>query len=1009
MAEATAAPLESYLGQLGCTAFRPGQQQIVQAVMEGHDVLVVMPTGGGKSLCYQLPSLARDGVTLVISPLIALMKDQVDSLVQRGVRATLINSSLSPGEQQQRSDAMRSGAYDLVYVAPERLRHSRFLETIESTQVALLAVDEAHCVSEWGHDFRPDYSRIGAFRQRYLRGVQTIALTATATPTVRTDIRNLLQLKQPQEFITGFARQNLFLQVESVQKQDEKDQKLLEFISRRPGTGIIYAATRKKCDELAEWLPKRLRRPIGVYHAGMPQDQRKGVQEAFMTGKLSAIVATNAFGMGVDKADIRWVVHYNLPGSIEAYYQEAGRAGRDGSPSECLLLFMYGDRYLQEFFIENKYPTADLVEKVYEFLHKQPQDPIELTLEEVRERAQLGKVSTEAISTAESLLAKTNVLQRLDGGSGTATLRIDSELATLIDLLPPEARVRRQVLKQCELIVAKRRYEDVPFRLERLVERCGMDREAVVRALRELSRLQAFDYVPPFRGRAVHFRRRDVPFGELKIDFKELEKRKRAEFEKLEQVMRLARTGSCRQREILDYFGQTSRERCDFCDRCRPMGIPLPAQSAAVASVATAPNGAAVAAAAAASSAHDANGAATGITATSDGAAKQVTDAVGMTQTGAALVASVSSERYRGELQRIASRLLQAAGKTHGRIGKVLLVQMLTGSQSQKLQGLKLHRSSGYGLLSGLRQTEVQQLIDALLACGLMEQREINFHRPTIHVTEQGEAVANDPQKLPESFRLLPPLIVRATKALAASSGAEGSSDGQGEGSSSEPGADRRGDRGADGGVDGGAKLEGNPSDGAGERVGGAADAAIVESLRSWRRDVADELGLPAYRVLNNAALQAIAVARPDSIEALARMGPVGAETVDQFGADIIARVQRASQSADREVAGLPEPPRQAIASKEPALQTMLSAAERATDLSDATWTLRVLQSGFGLDDCAAIRRRPVASLVDDLVLLAGGAERPAIVGLLRGAMRGALDEASRQRLTEALAASLPQ
>ncbi|MGI9443822.1 MAG: RecQ family ATP-dependent DNA helicase, partial [Rubripirellula sp.] len=472
------------LATFGLSEFRPGQREVVDAVAAGEDVMCVMPTGGGKSLCYQLPSLSKKGTTIVVSPLIALMKDQVDALKKLGIRASLINSSLSGAEQTEVLNEMASGNLNLVYVAPERLRNSRFLDAISNVNINLLAIDEAHCVSEWGHDFRPDYSRLGRFRERYLKDVQTIALTATATPMVRDDISSILRLKTPQVFVTGFARTNLRFSVTHAKSDREKDEELTRYISSQTGTGIIYAATRKRCEELAQWLPEKTRRPIGAYHAGLEPAQRQRVQDDFMSGKLSAIVATNAFGMGIDKSDIRFVVHYNIPGSLEAYYQEAGRAGRDGKNSECRLLFSYSDRYIQEFFIENRYPQRETVKRVYDFLLTREEDPIELTQEQIREEIGV-KEGTEAIGTAQTLLAKSGVLRRLDSASNHAIVRIESDAATLLDFLPKEAKLRRKVMVAIERMVGRQRREDVYVRLPRLADMAGVDSDQLKRTLRE--------------------------------------------------------------------------------------------------------------------------------------------------------------------------------------------------------------------------------------------------------------------------------------------------------------------------------------------------------------------------------------------------------------------------------------------------------------------------------------------------------------------------------------------
>lgn len=345
----------------GFDEFRPGQEAVVRSVLEGRSTVAVMPTGAGKSLCYQLPALLLPGTTLVVSPLVALMKDQVDSLLARGIPATFINSSIDEGERARRLEGIRRGAFKLVYVAPERFRSQAFLEAIRGIEVALYAVDEAHCISQWGHDFRPDYTRLGMVRW-VLRPPRTLALTATATPEVRDDIVRVLRLKDPKVSVAGFDRPNLFFEVAKVRNEHEK----LVHIARAcgDGGGVVYCATRRDVEKVAGLLDDRRIRAY-AYHAGMSDDDRHRIQDAFMEDEDAVVVATNAFGMGVDKPSIRFVAHFAMPRTMEAYYQEAGRAGRDGKPGRALLLFNHADVHLQERMVEANHPSPQLIRDVW--------------------------------------------------------------------------------------------------------------------------------------------------------------------------------------------------------------------------------------------------------------------------------------------------------------------------------------------------------------------------------------------------------------------------------------------------------------------------------------------------------------------------------------------------------------------------------------------------------------------------------------------------------------------
>lgn len=349
----------------GYDDFRKGQENIIMSILEKQDTFAIMPTGAGKSLCYQVPALLLKGVTLVISPLISLMKDQVDTLENMGIPATFINSSLSYAETQKRIYEVNQGNYKLLYIAPERLESAGFVSLISSLQVALIAVDEAHCVSQWGHDFRPSYRHISAFIKQLPQKPIISAFTATATEEVKKDVVHLLTLNRPNIYITGFNRENLFF---SVVKGENKRDFVLNYVrTNSDQVGIIYAATRKEVESIYKEL-KQAGLNATKYHAGLSTQERKQNQDAFLFDNNNIIVATNAFGMGIDKSNVRFVIHYNLPKNIEAYYQEAGRAGRDGAPSECILLFAPQDILLQKFMIEQTLLAPERKSKEYKKL-----------------------------------------------------------------------------------------------------------------------------------------------------------------------------------------------------------------------------------------------------------------------------------------------------------------------------------------------------------------------------------------------------------------------------------------------------------------------------------------------------------------------------------------------------------------------------------------------------------------------------------------------------------------
>jgi ATP-dependent DNA helicase RecQ len=436
----------------GVRVLRPGQQVAIEHLLAGEHALVVMPTGSGKSLIYQYAALALPGTALVVSPLIALMKDQVDRLVERGIAATYINSSLSSEEQLRRIKRMEAGNWKLVYVAPERLRNPAFLAALRTARVSLLAVDEAHCISQWGHDFRPDYLHLGRVRGM-LNDPVTAALTATATPEVQDDILAQLSLPDARRVVTGFARPNLVFHVRHTPDLRSKLQALRKLLGVVKGTGIIYVGTRREADELAITLESDYRIPAFVYHGGMDRQQRSATQDAYLNSPNGVMIATNAFGMGVDRPDVRFVAHFHLPGTLEAYYQEAGRAGRDGKLAQCMLLYAPQDRKLQEWFIENDAPSRNELVALHRTISGKARNGVaRLSLDELARATRLFEVK---LRVGLLQLERAGSILRLDDdgyGVGFEVRELTDEALqiTAADVQVRRARKRAQLQKMVD-------------------------------------------------------------------------------------------------------------------------------------------------------------------------------------------------------------------------------------------------------------------------------------------------------------------------------------------------------------------------------------------------------------------------------------------------------------------------------------------------------------------------------------------------------------------------------
>jgi ATP-dependent DNA helicase RecQ len=731
----------------GFEHFRAGQREVVEAILEGRDTVVVMPTGGGKSLCFQLPALMKEGVTVVVSPLIALMKDQVDALRARGLPATFINSSLDFEEQKERIAGVRRGDFKLLYVAPERFRSNHFVETLRRAEISLFAIDEAHCISQWGHDFRPDYLRLKSFREA-IGSPQTVALTATATPYVRADIIEQLSLSDPRAFVSGFDRPNLSIGVVHTEKEREKYARIRRLASEYEGqSGIVYTSTRKSVEQITLKL-KESRLSVVGYHAGMTDEERVRAQDDFMSGRAQLIVATNAFGMGIDKPDIRFVVHFHLPGSIEAYYQEIGRAGRDGGRSVCLLLFNYADKRTQDYFIEGSYPPPELIVKVYNALTGTGQKQIELSTREIAARA--GVRNEMAVQSALITLEKAGHVERGSGAENRASVRL---------LMPPHVAretvgARRSAQLKQVLFGLLGGYEvseraDIELDLNDLALTLGMELSSLRRAISSLAEAGIVGYRPARRTRGL-LMLDDPPATRLRIRPEEVARRAALEQRKLREMISFCYAERCYRAFILDYFGDSSHpERCGTCGNClrQDRRERDGADGGEYAAGATPPLAPAneldkfvmkhvpvaldleeeLAGQSRLRRRREAAEAAGGGAARGDAA-----EEIHVTESRELTPEEVLSVR----------KILACSARMGGRFGKGMLAATLRGSRSAKLTQARLDGLSTYGILSGLTQDEILLYVDALVAAGCLHVNAGTY--PTVGITEFGTEVMRE-------------------------------------------------------------------------------------------------------------------------------------------------------------------------------------------------------------------------------------------------------------------------
>ena len=552
----------------GYDDFRPGQWDIVQPIVEGRDVLAVLPTGGGKSICYQVPALLYEGLTLVVSPLIALMQDQVSALNAHGVEAAYINSALSRREIEQRWLDAEHGRYRLLYLAPERLASEAFAARAPRMNISLLAVDEAHCISEWGHNFRPSYLRIAAAR-KHMGDPPTIALTATATPHVRKDIVEQLALRQPERIIRGFDRSNI---VWSVFQTENKRSKALDVLEGVPGPGILYSSTRKGVERWAAWLARR-NVSVASYHGGMEGSVRERMQTGWVRGDQRIMVATNAFGMGIDKPDVRFVVHVDLPGTLEGYYQEAGRGGRDGKTSWAALLYHQGDEDTPRRLIEESHPAPKEVRKVYDAVCSLAQvavgaeadAPAPVRIDAVR---RLTGFAEGKIRTAVTLLERQEAWRMLPQREQAGLIRCRRDASAFREYAERNEETALGAFLQTLLRTvdagAFSDWREIDVRM--LARRTELAPERFLKGMEYLQKGEWLDWIPPDRVVRValtHARSARLPIDGDRV----AAARKRAEAQ-LDQMIRFARSTTCRRHFLLTYFGEATSARCGTCDVC---------------------------------------------------------------------------------------------------------------------------------------------------------------------------------------------------------------------------------------------------------------------------------------------------------------------------------------------------------------------------------------------------------------------------------------------------------
>jgi ATP-dependent DNA helicase RecQ len=731
---------EALKKHFGFTDFLEGQAEVIDSVLAQQNAVVVMPTGGGKSLCYQLPAVMMDGVTLVVSPLIALMKDQVDALITRKIPTTFINSSIGYAETNKRLSEIRRGLYKLVYVAPERFRSQAFMDAIANVTVRLFAVDEAHCISHWGHDFRPDYLRLRDAIER-IGHPQIIALTATATQKVRADISEQLGLRDPRYLVAGFDRPNLALRVDHVSSEKEKLETLKRIIKTSGGAGIIYTATRKSVEQVSAKL-KMAGLSVEPYHGGMGEIERTRAQDSFMTGRVQAIIATNAFGMGIDKRDIRFVAHYHIPGSIEAYYQEVGRAGRDGLPAECTLLFNYADTRTQQFFLEGNHPPPELIRRVYHEIASFGTEKIEMSTRELGQR--LEEKNEMSIYSALVLLEKAGHIERGRSSDKNIIARLTTRVDEALERFDGES-AESVVLRE---LIFNRDINDrdqTEIDLHAIGRLLDLEDGQIRRAIRSLSSRGIISFRNTYQGRGIKLLD-DPPATSLRIDKKELAARAAAEQWKLRRMIDFCYHKGCLRRFILTYFGDSKKiDRCQTCSVCAPhlpgYGDSSKSEKARVGAGTLLIGQPRSTALPAANRIEEfiIDNALTGSELRAELRRRAEIDRAMKEPVGRAEPEAQEGRGLNEAENLVVRKILSCVARLNGRFGKGTVAAVLRGSSSRQVIEHRLDQFSTYGLLREMTQDEITIYLKALIQSGCVSVGKGQY--PTVSLTDFGREV----------------------------------------------------------------------------------------------------------------------------------------------------------------------------------------------------------------------------------------------------------------------------